>query len=124
MSDLEKVELASAHARHALADCGLDGGARNVAVFEYAPLGAAEDGAWGQLLLELSLLAWRGRASVWPRIGRTIKAKGMTDKDYLCRAIVIGWKGHMSAKWGGEGEKEEGQQTLWVANKMSRRARK
>jgi hypothetical protein len=55
-SDLEKVELASAHARHALADCGLDGGARNFAVFEYAPFGAAEDGAWWQLLLELPLL--------------------------------------------------------------------
>jgi hypothetical protein len=56
-SDLEEVELASAHARHALADCGLDGGARNVAVLEYAPFGAAEDGAWGQLLLKLALLA-------------------------------------------------------------------
>jgi hypothetical protein len=55
-ADLEKVELASAHACHALADCGLDGGARNVAVFEYAPFGAAEDGAWWQLLLELPLL--------------------------------------------------------------------
>jgi hypothetical protein len=55
-SDLEKVELAGAHARHALADCGLDGGARNFAVFEHAPFGAAEDGAWWQLLLELPLL--------------------------------------------------------------------
>jgi hypothetical protein len=53
--DLEKVELASAHARHALADCAFDGGARNLAVFEYAPFGAAEDGAWWQLLLELAL---------------------------------------------------------------------
>jgi hypothetical protein len=44
--DLEKVELASAHARHALANGRLDGGARKVAVFEYAPFGAAEDGAW------------------------------------------------------------------------------
>jgi hypothetical protein len=56
-SHLEKVELASAHARHALADCGLDGGAGNVAVFEHAPFGAAEHGAWWQLLLKLPLLA-------------------------------------------------------------------
>jgi hypothetical protein len=70
VSDLEKVELASAHAGHALADCGLDGGARDVAVFEYAPFGAAEDGAWGQLLLKLPLLAWRGRASVARDRGR------------------------------------------------------
>ena len=55
-TDLEKVELAGAHARHALADCGLDGGARNLAVFEYAPFGAAEDCAGWQLLLELPLL--------------------------------------------------------------------
>jgi len=55
--NLEKVELASAHARHALADCGFDGGARKiVAVFEYAPFGAAEHGARWQLLLELPLL--------------------------------------------------------------------
>jgi hypothetical protein len=57
-TNLEKVELASAHARHALADGGLDGGARNLAVFEHAPLGTAEDGAWWQPLLELAL-CWR-----------------------------------------------------------------
>jgi hypothetical protein len=62
-SDLEEVQLASAHARHALADCGLDGGARDIAVFEYTPFGAAKDGAWRELLLELPLLAWV-RASV------------------------------------------------------------
>lgn len=62
---LEEVQLASAHARHALADCGLDGGARDVAVFEYTPLGAAEDGAWWELLLKLA-------------------------KDDLCWTIVIG----------------------------------
>jgi hypothetical protein len=45
-TDLEKVELASAHARHALPDGRLDGGARNIAVFEYAPFGTAEYGAW------------------------------------------------------------------------------
>jgi hypothetical protein len=56
-SHLEEVQLASAHARHALADCGLDGGARNIAVFEYTPFGAAEDGAWWQLLLKLPLVA-------------------------------------------------------------------
>jgi len=57
LTDLEKVELARAHARHALADGRLDGGARNFSVFEYAPLGAAEHGSWRQLLLELPLLA-------------------------------------------------------------------
>jgi hypothetical protein len=56
-SDLEEVQLASAHARHALADCGLDGGARDLVVPEDTPFGAAEDGAWRQLLLELPLLA-------------------------------------------------------------------
>lgn len=55
-TDLEKVELAGAHARHAFADGRLDGGARNIAVFEYAPFGAAENGAGWQLLLELPLL--------------------------------------------------------------------
>jgi hypothetical protein len=53
---LEKVELAGAHARHAFADGRVDGGARNIAVFEYAPFGAAENGAGWQLLLELPLL--------------------------------------------------------------------
>ena len=57
MTDLEKVELASAHSRHALPDGHVDGGARNFAVFEYAPLCTAENGAWWQLLLELPLLA-------------------------------------------------------------------
>ena len=54
---LEKVELTSAHAGHAFADGRLDGGARNVAVFEYAPFSTTEDGAWWELLLELPLLA-------------------------------------------------------------------
>jgi hypothetical protein len=62
-TDLKKVELTGAHPRHALADGSLDGGARNFAVFEYAPLGAAEDSASGELLLELPLLEWRGRQS-------------------------------------------------------------
>ncbi len=44
-SNLEEVQLESAHARHALADGGVDGGARNLAVFEYAPFGAAKNGA-------------------------------------------------------------------------------
>jgi len=56
MTDLEKVELTRAHARHALADGRLDGGARNFAVFEYAPFGATENGAGWELLLELPLL--------------------------------------------------------------------
>jgi hypothetical protein len=56
-SDLEEVQLASAHARHALADCGFDGGTRNAVVAEYAPFGAAEDAVRWQLLLELPLLA-------------------------------------------------------------------
>jgi hypothetical protein len=60
-ADLEEVQLARAHARHALADGRLDGGARNFSVFEYAPLGAAKYGSWRQLLLELPLLAWCGR---------------------------------------------------------------
>jgi len=55
VSDLEEVQLASAHARHALANGRLDGGARDVALFEYAPFGSAEDGAWWELFLELAL---------------------------------------------------------------------
>jgi hypothetical protein len=54
-TDLKEIELTGAHPRHALADGSLDGGARNFTVFEYAPLGAAEDSARGELLLELPL---------------------------------------------------------------------
>lgn len=55
-TDLKEVELTGAHPRHALADGSLDGGARNITVFEYAPLGATEDSAGRELLLELPLL--------------------------------------------------------------------
>lgn len=55
-TDLKEVELTGAHARHSFADGCLDGGARNFTVFEYAPFGAAENGAGWQLLLELPLL--------------------------------------------------------------------
>jgi hypothetical protein len=54
-TDLKEVELTGAHARHPLADGGLDGGPRDIAVFEHAPFGAAEDGAGRELLLELPL---------------------------------------------------------------------
>jgi hypothetical protein len=69
VTDLEKVELACAHARHALADGRLDGGARNFAVFEHAPFGAAEDGAGWELLLELPLFGIaRGFGGGWTGI--------------------------------------------------------
>jgi hypothetical protein len=55
-TDLKKIELTGAHTRHALAYGSLDGGARNITVFEYTPLGASEDGARWELLLELPLL--------------------------------------------------------------------
>lgn len=85
-ADLEKVELVSAHARHALADGRVDGGARDVAVFEYAPFGTAEDSAWWQSLLELPLLAKRISGSEQKRT----KVFFLTDKDDLCWAIMIG----------------------------------
>jgi len=44
------------HSCHALADGGLYGGAREfVGVFEDTPFGAAENGAWWEVLLELPL---------------------------------------------------------------------
>ncbi len=55
-TDLKEVELTGAHARHPLAHGGLDGGSRDIAVFEHAPFGAAEDCAGRELLLELPLL--------------------------------------------------------------------
>jgi len=55
-TDLEEIELAGAHPCHAFANGGLDGGTGKFAVFEYAPFGAAEDGARWEMLLELPLL--------------------------------------------------------------------
>ena len=81
-TDLKEVELTGAHAGHAFADGGLDGGARDFAVFEDAPFGTAEDSARRELLLKLPLLAGvRGG-----RVGR----EWATDKDDLGRAIMIG----------------------------------
>jgi hypothetical protein len=60
---------------------------------------------------------------VAPASERDEKGKVGTDKDYLCRAIVIGWKGQIDERQMG-GAREGDRQTLWVANKMSRRARK
>jgi hypothetical protein len=82
-TDLKEVELTGAHAGHAFADCGLDGGARYFAVFEYAPFCTAEDSAKRELLLELPLLAG-------VRGGTVRRVKGATDKDDLGRAIMIG----------------------------------
>ena len=55
-SNLQKVEMGGSHACHALADGGLDRGARKfVSVFEYTPFGASEDGARWKMLLKLPL---------------------------------------------------------------------